>query len=287
MRIPARGSRKLSVPTATTRRARRRGIQTRRRRCRHRPCRRSAARPRRRRRAAGPAPPAARPAPRAAVTGREPADRAGRSARLQRVDQRDRVGAALLRPDRDRRRVGDVGRQLDDQRLRGQRPQGFEQGRRLGRLLADDQARVDVGAGDVELDRRHLLALRDPLDQARELLVAGAHHGDDQRHRQLGQLRQILGQEPVQTLVGKPDRVDHPRRRLPDPLRLVSGPRLRRDRLRDERRERKVLEQLVPEDAPRSDRIEGPGGVDHRMRQLDAAEVRAPRTTGPSTQRRM
>ena len=81
-------------------------------------------------------------------------------ARLQRVDQRDRVGPALLGGDRDRGRVGDVGRQLHDQRLRGQRAQRLQQRHGLGRLLADDQARVDVRAGDVELDRRDLVALR-------------------------------------------------------------------------------------------------------------------------------
>ena len=33
--------------------------------------------------------------------------------------------------------------------------------------------------------------------------------------------------KPVEALVRQPDRVDHPGRRLPDPLRLVAGPRLR------------------------------------------------------------
>ena len=76
-------------------------------------------------------------APAASATGRtagpesppRPAPSQGRSvagsmaARLQRVDQRDGVGAALLGGDRDRGRVGDVRRQLDDQRLGGQRAQ--------------------------------------------------------------------------------------------------------------------------------------------------------------------
>ena len=132
------------------------------------------------------------------------------------------------------------------------------------------------------------------VDQARELLAAGRHHRDDQRHRQLGQLRQVLGEEALEPLVRQPDRVDHPGRRLPDPLRLVAGPRLRRDRLRDEGGEGEVLQQRVAVDAARGDRVEGPGGVDHRVRELDPAElrhaatsaIRSPRTTGPSTQRR-
>ena len=88
---------------------------------------------------------------------------------LQRVDQRDRVRPAPLGAERDRGRVGGVGRQLHDQRLRAQRPQHLHQRLRLARLLADDQPRVDVGAGDVELDGGDLLAPRHRLDQAREL----------------------------------------------------------------------------------------------------------------------
>ena len=74
--------------------------------------------------------------------------------------------------DRDRRGVGDVRGQLHDQRLLGQRAQRLQQGLGLGRLLADDQPGVDVGAGDVQLDRRHLVARADRLDQAGELLPA-------------------------------------------------------------------------------------------------------------------
>ena len=99
-------------------------------------------------RTAGPESPP-RPAPSQGRSGRR-VDRR----RLQRVDQRDRVGSALLGGDGDRRRVGDVGRQLHDQRLGGERPQRPQQRRGLLRLLADDQSRVDVGAGDVELERR-------------------------------------------------------------------------------------------------------------------------------------
>ena len=136
----------------------------------------------------------------------------------------------------------------------------------------------------------------DRLDQARELLAAGRHHRDDQRHRQLGQLRQVLGQEAFEPLVRQPDRVDHPRRGLPDPLRRVAGARLGGDRLRDEGREGEVLEQRVAEDAAGGDRVVGAGGVDHRVGELDAAEIRHGLTSatvarraharGPSTQRR-
>ena len=98
----------------------------------------------------------------------------------------------------------------------------------------------DVRTGDVELDRGDLVALGDRLDQARELLAAGRHHRDDQRHGQLRQLRQVLGEESLEALVRQADRVDHPGGRLPDPRRRVAGARLGRDRLRDEGREGEV-----------------------------------------------
>ena len=137
----------------------------------------------------------------------------------------------------------------------------------------------------------------------------GRHHRDDQRHRQLGQLRQVLGEEPLEPLVRQPDRVDHPRRRLPDPLRLVADPRLGRDRLRDEGGEGELLEQRVAVHPPGGDRVEGPRGVDDgcsssmpqklRRRARSAARASHPALgarlsrpphasrTGPSTQRRM
>ena len=64
----------------------------------------------------------------------------------------------------------------------------------------------------------------DAADQLRELLPARRHHRDDQRHRQLGQPRQVLGEEALQALVRQPDRVDHPGRGLPDPPRLRCRP---------------------------------------------------------------
>ena len=66
-----------------------------------------------------------------AAAGAEPGAAVGEQrSGLQRVDQRDRIGAPLLGGDRDRRRLGDVRRQLHDQRLAGQRPERLEQGLR-------------------------------------------------------------------------------------------------------------------------------------------------------------
>ena len=135
-----------------------------------------------------------------------------------------------------------------------------------------------------------------------QLLAAEPHDRDDQRHRELGQQRQIRAQEPLEALVREPDRVDEPLRRLPQPRRRVPLPGLQGDGLRDERVEGKALglQESIPEGAPGGDRIVGPGAVQHRAAQLDAAQVHAqcpaPGTsadsrsaassTGPSTQRR-
>ena len=54
---------------------------------------------------------------------------------------------------------GAVGRQLDDQRLGRARADRVEQRRDLARVGADHQAGLDVRAGDVELERRDLVAL--------------------------------------------------------------------------------------------------------------------------------
>ncbi len=223
---------------------------------------------------------------------------------LQRVDQGDRVGAALLGRQRHRCRLGDVWSELDDQRLRCPRAQILDERQRLLRLLPDDQPGLDVRAGDVQLQGRDLAPARDPLDQARELHVARAHHGDNQRHRKLSQERQVLVEEPVEPLVGQADRVDHPGGCLEDPRRRVPDPGLRGDRLRNEGRERKLVQELLAEDATRGDRVEGPGAVQHRVLEAQPAEldaqvhqcpdpgtravsIRAASTTGPSTQSRM
>ena len=99
-----------------------------------------------------------------------------------------------------------------------------------------------------------------------------AHHVGDQRHRQLGELGQVVLEVAAQALVGQPDRVDHPGRRLAQPRRRVALARLERDRLGDEGREREVGQQRVAEDPARRDRVEGARAVDDRVGELDAAE---------------
>ena len=148
---------------------------------------------------------------------------------------------ALLRRDRDRSRVGDVRRQLHDQRLAGQRPQRLQQRRRLARLLADDQARVHVRAGDVELDRSDLVALARPPRPARR---TPRRSSPSPRRSAAPAARPAAAgrrpRKPSSALVGQPDRVDHRRRLLPEPRRRVADPRLGGDRLRDVGAEREL-----------------------------------------------
>ena len=81
------------------------------------------------------------------------------SRRPKRVDQGERIRAAVLRRLGDRPDLRDVGRQLHDQRLRGQRADPVHERPHLPRLAAHDASRLHVRAGDVQLQRRNLAAL--------------------------------------------------------------------------------------------------------------------------------
>jgi hypothetical protein len=181
----------------------------------------------------------------------------------------------------------------------------LEQALGLGRVGAHHEACLDVRAGDVELDQGDLGPHADRPHQPLDLLGAEAHHGDDQRDRQLRQGRQVLAQEALEALVGQPDRVDQASRGLEQARRRVALARLDGDRLRDERVEGEALEQCVAEGAPGRDRVEGARAVENRAFEEDAAEVdppgcggqcpapgkralssRSASTTGPSTHNR-
>ena len=196
---------------------------------------------------------------------------------------------------------GAVRRQLHDQRL--VRPRADVRRRSAAvsaRVGAHDHPRLDVRAGDVELERRDLLALGERGHERRDLVAGEAHDVDDQRHGQLGELRQVLA------------RGSRARPLLGSPIELIIPPGCSHsrggglpwrgstcDRLGDVGGEREALEQRVAERAPRGDRVERPGGVDDRVRERDAEEVdqcplpgisavsrSAASSTGPSTHRR-
>ena len=99
--------------------------------------------------------------------------------------------------------------------LRVQRADRVEQRGGLPRVGAHDHAGLDVRAGDVELERGDLVALGERRHELGDLLAREAHDVDDQRHRQLGELRQVVLEVAGEALVGQADRVDHARRRAP------------------------------------------------------------------------
>ena len=168
----------------------------------------------------------------------------------------------------DQRRVGDVRRQLHDQRLRGQRPERLEQRQRLGRLLADDQPRVHVRAGDVELQRRDLrAAARPPRSASRTPRRWSPSPRRSAAPAASTSCGRSCSRKPSRPLFGSPIELIIPAALLPQPRRRVAGPRRGRDRLRDEGAEGKPLEQLLAEHPPGGDRVEGPRPVDDRVRE--------------------
>jgi hypothetical protein len=213
----------------------------------------------------------------------------------QRVDERHGVGARRLGGPRGRGHIGRVGRELDDQRLGRERAHAGDDGAQLGRVGPDVQPGLDVRAGHVELQRVDLVAILERLDEGRELLGGGAHDVGDERHGQRGELGQVVRQVALQALVGQPDRVDQPGRRLVQPRRRVALAGVQRDRLGHECAERELLEQGVAERSPGGDRVERARPVDDRVGERQAEELgqcagtsarRSASSTGPSTHRR-
>ena len=107
--------------------------------------------------------------------------------------------------------------------LRGERAHA----RRAARAVSPGSAPMtmpvfDVRAGDVELERGDLVALGERRHELGDLLAGEAHDVDDQRHRQLGELRQVVLEVAVEALVRQPDRVDHAAGQLPQPRRRVA-----------------------------------------------------------------
>ena len=168
---------------------------------------------------------------------------------------------------------------------------GVEQCRELDRVGAEHQPGLDVRAGDVELERGDLVALADGSNQVRDLVGRVAHHVDDQRDRQLGELRQVLREELLEALVGQPDRVQQAGRELVQARRRVALARRERDGLGHERGEREALEQRVTERTPGGDRVERAGRVDDGVGEVEEHQCPtlssvSASSTGPSTHRR-
>ena len=137
-------------------------------------------------RIAGPDSPPERPPSQASTARSDPH-------RPQRVDQRDRVGAAVLRGRRGRGPdVGAIGRQLDDQRLGGERSDLSDQFPELAGIGADVEAGADIRAADTfSSNAATSVAVGQPDDQLGELGRCRPHHVGDQRHAEPAEHRQV------------------------------------------------------------------------------------------------
>src|SRR5881296_2737115 len=128
-------------------------------------------------------------------------------------------------------RVGEVGRELDDERLVGGGAHRPEQGRELPRLPAPLVHEPRIRRRDVELDE---VAQRGELANERDVLLHGlAGHADDERHA-VGEGAE-RGAEALEPGILKPVAIDEPRaRRGPDARQIrlrVAGTRRQRDGL--------------------------------------------------------
>ena len=212
-----------------------------------------------------------------AVAGRDARLAGGRvdRARLQRVDQRDRVGPPSSAATATAAGSATLGVSFTISGFCGQRPQRLQQRLGLLRLLADDQAGVDVGAGDVELDRRDLVPLR---HAPRPVARSPRGWSPSPRRSAAPAARASCGRssarKPSRPLFGSPIELIIPAG--VSQIRCGSLPARGSGVIVFETKAEKgkSLEQRVAEDPPGGDRVEGARGVDHRVRQLDPAELR-------------
>ena len=209
-------------------------------------------------------------AARAAREDRAQRDRIEREA-ADRVHEREAVRPGV---DDGPGRLGDVPlrrRELRVERQPGRRARGGDELRgRLRRLL-------DVRAREVELDRGDSLVAVESFTAQGEVRRGEAADRDPELRYDLGEARQVVGDERVDPRPLEADRVEHPVVGLRDPRRRVPLARERRDGLRHEGVERAAT-----------------SGAASASRQPDALRIGdahgcgapPPVRTGPSRQRR-
>ena len=144
-----------------------------------------------------------------------------------RVDDRQRIRARLDAPPRVLADVGLIGRELGDQRfLRDPAARRYHLRRHVGIVAERDAALLDVGTGDVDLDRVDGRL----VEQARDLgvfLHGGAGHvGDETRLGEI-QRRQDAAHDVLRARVLQADGVQHSGRCLVNAVRRIAEPRRR------------------------------------------------------------
>ena len=167
----------------------------------------------------------------------------------QRVDDRQAVGAGVDAGPRDRGDVGDVRRQLGEDR---------DAGAVLRRTACDHAAAArgsqaktwprssTLGQRDVDLDHRQARGaaqLRAPAGRSRRRCRRRSTRPP--ARPAVGQPRQVLVEERVDAGALQADGVEHPARRLGHPRRRPAGARRQHDRLGDDPAEAGDVEELV------------------------------------------
>ena len=213
---------------------------------------------------------------------------------LERVDERDGVGAALLGGGGHRGGVRGVRRQLHDQRLRAERAHALDR-----RAVSAGSAPItrpvstfgqDTFSSSIATSSRSPTAATSGASSSRLKPITETTSGTGSS----ASSGRSGARKPSSPLLGSPIELISPAgvsqsRGGGLPWRGSSG-----DRLRDEGVEGEPLEQGVAEGAPGRDRVEGAGAVQDRAAQRDAAELDARGRAGgrrsmpaPADQRRL
>ncbi len=141
----------------------------------------------------------------------------------ERVDQRHGVGAGVFCGAGERRDVGDIRRQLGDDR------QTRHPAHRADDLVGARQAAAerdapffDVGARDIQLEGVNPLGVGEDSRELDIFVERGPADVDDHDGAQAPELRQLLGDEAPHADALQPDRIQHARRGFHDPRRRVT-----------------------------------------------------------------
>ena len=194
----------------------------------------------------------------------------------ERVDRGQRVGAGVGDRPGDRADVGDVRRQLDEERQVGGAPDGRRDGAARPRRRSRTGCRPLPTFGQLMLSSMPAMPGH-AVEPARDLGVVGdrlAGDVDDHRHPPAGPRRGVLLDDRVDAGVLEPDRVEHPARRLGHARRRVADPRPERRALAADRAEPLDLDDVAVLDPvaerPRGDEdrileAEAPAQVDRQV----------------------
>ena len=145
---------------------------------------------------------------------------------------------------------------------------------------------LDVGAGDVQLERGDPLGVRQDPRQLDVLVDRRAADVDEDDGAPVAQLRQLLADEPVHADALQADGVEHPRRRLDDARRRMSLALRQEQPLHGDAAERRQIDDVGVLDAV----AEAAAGGDQRVGERQGADgdgkIHSTRVSAPARPRR-